>query len=167
MIMTLMTLSFISSITFIFLSHPLSMGLMLLIQTITISLTMGFFNMNFWYSYILFLIMIGGMLVLFIYMTSVASNEKFSYSIKITFMIIMLMMTMMFIIMMMDPYFSNMNNIYMEIPELMKNYNMSFNKYLNYPMNIIMFMMIMYLLITLIAVVKITKIESGPLRQTN
>nr|YP_009500789.1 NADH dehydrogenase subunit 6 [Popillia japonica]AXA13801.1 NADH dehydrogenase subunit 6 [Popillia japonica] len=167
MILLLMTLSFISSMTFMFLSHPLSMGLILLMQTIIMALTMGFFNINFWYSYILFLIMIGGMLVLFIYMTSVASNEKFSFSIKITLMISIMTLGFLFSIAMMDPYFSDINSIYTENLDNYKEYNMSFSKYLSYPNIIIMYMMIIYLLITLIAVVKITQIEKGPLRQTN
>nr|YP_010936661.1 NADH dehydrogenase subunit 6 [Anomala rufiventris]WKW91630.1 NADH dehydrogenase subunit 6 [Anomala rufiventris] len=167
MILILMMLSFISSMTFMFLTHPLSMGMMLLMQTIIMALTMGFFNINFWYSYILFLIMIGGMLVLFIYMTSVASNEKFQFSIKLTIMVGTLMLIMFFIIAMMDPYFSDMNSIYSETVNNYKEYNMSFSKYLSYPNIIIMYMMIIYLLITLIAVVKITQIEKGPLRQTN
>nr|YP_010118101.1 NADH dehydrogenase subunit 6 [Popillia mutans]QPN54195.1 NADH dehydrogenase subunit 6 [Popillia mutans] len=167
MITTLMMLSFISSMTFMFLSHPLSMGLILLMQTIIMALTMGFFNINFWYSYILFLIMIGGMLVLFIYMTSVASNEKFTFSIKITLMIITLSLILLFTIAMMDPYYSNMNSIFTENLNNYKEYNMSFSKYLSYPNIIIMYMMIIYLLITLVAIVKITQIEKGPLRQTN
>uniref|UniRef100_A0AB39U350 NADH-ubiquinone oxidoreductase chain 6 n=1 Tax=Anomala xantholoma TaxID=3240852 RepID=A0AB39U350_9SCAR len=167
MMLILMMLSFICSMTFMFLTHPLSMGMMLLMQTIIMALTMGFFNINFWYSYILFLIMIGGMLVLFIYMTSVASNEKFQFSIKITIMVTTLSLIMFFIIAMMDPYFSDINNIYTETTFNYKEYNMSFSKYLSYPNIIIMYMMIIYLLITLIAVVKITQIEKGPLRQTN
>nr|ALO76714.1 NADH deshydrogenase subunit 6 [Popillia sp. POP01] len=165
--LTLMMVSFICSMTFMFLSHPLSMGLMLLSQTIIMALTMGFFNINFWYSYILFLIMIGGMLVLFIYMTSVASNEKFMFSIKIFFMMLFLLFSTLFIIMMLDLYFPNINSFYTEILLNNKEYNMSFSKYLSYPNIIILYMMIIYLLITLIAVVKITQIESGPLRQSN
>uniref|UniRef100_UPI0030E478D8 NADH dehydrogenase subunit 6 n=1 Tax=Anomala aulax TaxID=1198227 RepID=UPI0030E478D8 len=166
MILILMMLSFISSITFMFLTHPLSMGMMLLMQTIIMALTMGFFNINFWYSYILFLIMIGGMLVLFIYMTSVASNEKFQFSIKLTIFVMLMTLILLFGIAMMDPYFSDMNSIYTETISNCKEYNMSFSKYLTYPNIIIMYMMIIYLLITLIAVVKITQIENGPLRQT-
>uniref|UniRef100_A0AB39U378 NADH-ubiquinone oxidoreductase chain 6 n=1 Tax=Anomala vitalisi TaxID=3240851 RepID=A0AB39U378_9SCAR len=166
MMLILMMLSFISSMTFMFLTHPLSMGMMLLMQTIIMALAMGFFNINFWYSYILFLVMIGGMLVLFIYMTSVASNEKFQFSIKLTIFILIMSIMMLFTIAMVDPYFSDMNSIYTENLTNYKEYNMSFSKYLTYPNIMIMYMMIIYLLITLIAVVKITQIESGPLRQT-
>nr|YP_010491849.1 NADH dehydrogenase subunit 6 [Platydracus impotens]UWM92635.1 NADH dehydrogenase subunit 6 [Platydracus impotens] len=161
-IMMIMTLMF--SITFIFLSHPMSMGITLLVQTILVSLMSGMLTLNFWFSYILFLIMIGGMLVLFIYMTSIASNEKFKFS----NMLLMFMSLMIISSIMMYLFFDN-SLIYMinysENFYFPYNYNMNLNKFLNYPSNIILFMMIIYLFITLIAVVKITDIKFGPLRQ--
>nr|UFR83004.1 NADH dehydrogenase subunit 6 [Xylotrupes beckeri]UFR83030.1 NADH dehydrogenase subunit 6 [Xylotrupes sumatrensis] len=165
--MLLMILSFINSITLICLTHPMSMGGILLIQTIVVTLTIGFFHTNFWYSYILFLIMVSGMLVLFAYMTSVASNEKFIPSIKIFLMIMSIITLSIFMMMMMDPYYSNMNNVFLETMTNNSTYNISMTKYFNYPNMSIMFLLIIYLLITLIAVVKITKIKMGPLRQTN
>nr|YP_010487106.1 NADH dehydrogenase subunit 6 [Eupatorus hardwickei]UWI70890.1 NADH dehydrogenase subunit 6 [Eupatorus hardwickei] len=167
MIMFFMMLSLISSMTLICLTHPISMGSILLMQTIVITLTIGFFHTNFWYSYILFLIMVSGMLVLFAYMTSVASNEKFSPSIKIFLMVLIIITMFMFLMMMMDPYYTNLNNVFSDNLNNTINYNISMNKYFNYPNMFIMLMLIIYLLITLIAVVKITKIKMGPLRQTH
>nr|ANJ70607.1 NADH dehydrogenase subunit 6 [Ocypus olens] len=152
------------SILFIFLNHPLSMGITLLIQTILVSLVSGLLNINFWFSYILFLIMIGGMLVLFIYMTSIASNEKFKFSMWLFLFVIFMMMMSIISFLFIDSMFLNMIN-YSEKFDLDNNYNMNLNKFLNYPSHIILFMMIIYLFITLIAVVKITDIKFGPLRQ--
>jgi hypothetical protein len=67
----------------------------------------------------------------------------------------------------MDPYFSNINNFNIEQINNNSNFHLSLNKYLNYPINKIIYIIIIYLLITLIAVVKITSINYGPLRQTN
>nr|ALO76279.1 NADH deshydrogenase subunit 6 [Leucocelis sp. LEU01] len=167
MIMILMSISLISSFTLLFLTHPLSMGMMLLTQTIIVALTMGIFNLNFWYSYIMFLIMIGGMLVLFIYMTSVASNEKFKFSIKLAMMTLSMFFMLMLISMLINNYMININNIYEDSINNSVNYKMSLNKFMNYPMMMILILMIIYLLITLIAVVKITNIKQGPLRQMN
>nr|YP_010233756.1 NADH dehydrogenase subunit 6 [Eophileurus chinensis]QSZ78125.1 NADH dehydrogenase subunit 6 [Eophileurus chinensis] len=167
MILTLVALMMISSICIVSLAHPMSMGGILLLQTITITLTIGFFHSNFWYSYVLFLVMVSGMLVLFAYMTSVASNEKFTPSFKVTFMVVMIIIAFVFIFMMMDPYYSNMNNIFSDSINLHNSYSTSMTKYFNYPTISIMIMLIIYLLITLIAVVKITMIKMGPLRQTN
>lgn len=126
----------------------------------------GYFNYNFWYSYLLFIIIIGGILVLFAYITRVASNEKFSISIKII-IIIRPIIPLTFIIIILDSYFRNLNNLNWESLEQLISFKLSLNKFINYPFNIIIFFLIIYLLITLIAVVKITNINKGPLRQIN
>nr|AXS64821.1 NADH dehydrogenase subunit 6 [Cerambycidae sp. 3 KM-2017] len=162
----MMLMSIAMSITFMFLNHPLSFGFILLTQTIVVSLLTGFLHLNYWYSYILFLIMIGGMLVLFIYMTSVASNEKFKFS---PFLVILI--SSFFIITLLSFLIDGtLTNLFSSNYDLMNqnyhfNFKISMNKYLNWPMNYIFFMMIIYLLITLIMVVKITDIQYGPLRQ--
>nr|ALO70336.1 NADH deshydrogenase subunit 6 [Atheta sp. 2 EF-2015] len=163
----LLMLNFILSMIFLFLNHPMSMGITLLLQTIIISMITGMLNMNFWFSYILFLIMVGGMLVLFIYMTSIASNEMFKYSNKIMFLSMMIMMFCLLNYFMIDSFLINMNYLYTEtfMNYFNDNHYKSLTKYFNYPSMFMIFFMIIYLFITLIAVVKITKIESGPLRQ--
>nr|AXS65307.1 NADH dehydrogenase subunit 6 [Eurysternus sp. KM-2017] len=158
MLILLMTI-LMMSIYIMLMKHPITMGSTLLIQTISISLMLGFFNSNYWYSYILFLIMISGMLVLFLYMTSVASNELFYPSMKILYLT-MFIMIMYLMIMNIDMFYFNINNIY--IPSL--NLNISFNKYFNYPNNMIMYLLILYLLFALLVVVKITNFKKGALR---
>nr|YP_009776033.1 NADH dehydrogenase subunit 6 [Aulacophora indica]QJA26358.1 NADH dehydrogenase subunit 6 [Aulacophora indica]QRI59123.1 NADH dehydrogenase subunit 6 [Aulacophora indica] len=150
----------------IFLKHPLSCGLILLIQTILVSLMSGLMNLNYWFSYILFLIMIGGMLILFIYMTSIASNEKFKFNSKL-FIIFMISILLTLIFLFIDPFYLNKMNQLMDMKS--QNYiyieNFSMIKYLNFPNNMMMILMIIYLLITLIAIVKITNLSYGSLRQ--
>nr|ALO76254.1 NADH deshydrogenase subunit 6 [Craspedophorus nobilis] len=169
-IMMLMSLSM--TIMFMFLKHPLSMGLILLLQTLLISLISGLFSYSYWFSYILFLVMVGGMLVLFIYMTSMASNEMFNFSMKMSIMMSMLMWMMIISYMTIDylmisPLFKNsnlmemLNNLIMLKNENLLSLNMIYNK----PNNMITLMLVNYLFITLIAVVKITDINYGPLRQ--
>nr|AML26706.1 NADH dehydrogenase subunit 6 [Hydrophilidae sp. BMNH 1274734] len=158
----LLSISFMTSMFMIMTTHPMSMGFTLLIQIINVSLMTGLLSNNFWFSYILFIVMIGGMLVLFIYMTSIASNEKFKFSklMMINF-ILMLSLLLLTTIMSDNIIIDQMNMFYFpSIP-------MNLNKYINYPYNIITIMMILYLLITLIAIVKISKIKYGPLRQIN
>nr|YP_009755829.1 NADH dehydrogenase subunit 6 [Harpalus pensylvanicus]QIQ23150.1 NADH dehydrogenase subunit 6 [Harpalus pensylvanicus] len=166
-----MLLSLTLTITFMFMNHPLSMGLILLIQTLLISLMSGFFSYSYWFSYILFMVMIGGMLVLFIYMTSLASNEMFNFSIKISIIISMLITLMMIMYlfidyMMLTPLFKNSNMLELMNNMLMKNENsLMLNMIYNKPNNMITLMLVNYLFLTLIAVVKITDINYGPLRQ--
>nr|YP_010472520.1 NADH dehydrogenase subunit 6 [Harpalus anxius]UVG42144.1 NADH dehydrogenase subunit 6 [Harpalus anxius] len=168
----LMLLSLMLTITFMFLNHPLSMGLILLIQTLLISLMSSLFSYSYWFSYILFMVMIGGMLVLFIYMTSLASNEMFNFSIKMSTFIIMwlslMMISYLFIdYMMLTSLFKNSNMLeFMNNMLMMKNENLlTLNMIYNKPNNMITLMLVNYLFLTLIAVVKITDINYGPLRQ--
>nr|WJW73291.1 NADH dehydrogenase subunit 6 [Pygoluciola sp.] len=163
--MTLMILMMTTSISFMFISHPLSMGMMLLLQTSMIAMWTGFMSMNFWYSYILFIVMVGGMLVLFIYMTSIASNEKFSFSKILLFTMILMMMTsMMWSKDNMYTFMNSMNSDLMIIKNKMM-FKLSLNKFLMYPMMIMSMTIIIYLLIALIAVSKITNMKNGPLRK--
>nr|UYG18659.1 NADH dehydrogenase subunit 6 [Abscondita chinensis] len=162
--MTLLTIMITFSISFMLVSHPLSMGMILLTQTLMIAMWTGFMSMNFWYSYILFIVMVGGMLILFIYMTSVASNEKFLYSKLMTMMMIIMFMAL--IIIKKDQLFMLMNSMNYDL--IAKNnltFKMSLNKFIMYPMMIMSLTIIIYLLIALIAVSKITNVKNGPLRK--
>nr|AWH62907.1 NADH dehydrogenase subunit 6 [Hydrotaea leucostoma] len=165
----LMSLLFIFNFIFMNMKHPLAMGLTLLIQTFLISMLTGLMTKSFWFSYILFLVFIGGMLVLFIYVTSLASNEMFSFSIKLLMISIIFILTMFLTIYFIDKnlllQYSNyeMNSIINMNSYLMEN-SLMLNKLYNYPTNLLTILLMNYLLITLIAVVKITKLHKGPLR---
>nr|AXS66128.1 NADH dehydrogenase subunit 6 [Chrysomeloidea sp. 8 KM-2017] len=161
----LMTL--FTSLMICLISHPLALGLILLLQTIMIALLTGLMSLNFWSSYIIFLIMIGGMLILFTYMTSIASNEKFKFSLKMT-MFIIPMIPLSILSAFNSDHFIGMHKLkttnFMMTEKFLMN-QMYLNKFLNYPHMMIYLAMIMYLLITLIAVVKITLKNKGTLRQ--
>nr|YP_010564777.1 NADH dehydrogenase subunit 6 [Volucella trifasciata]UZA61180.1 NADH dehydrogenase subunit 6 [Volucella trifasciata] len=169
----LYSMTLIFSFIFLQMNHPLSMGLMLLIQTIMICLMTGLMTKSFWFSYILFLIFIGGMLILFIYVTSLASNEMFSLSMNTILTSITLLIIMFIYLMMSDKImlmYNSMNNEMNSISEInsfIKENTLNLNKLYNYPTNMITIMLINYLLITLIATVKITKLFYGPLRSMN
>lgn len=163
----------ISRLIFIQINHPLAIGLILLIQTFIICLASGIISKTFWFSYILFLVFLGGILVLFIYVTSLASNEIFSLSIKITIIttiIIILTVILTFIvdINIVTPIIENIEIIEISnINSIIKENTIILNKIYNYPTNLITLVLINYLLISLIAIVKITNVFYGPLRQIN
>nr|ARH55195.1 NADH dehydrogenase subunit 6 [Setarhynchus sp. AH-2016] len=165
--MFLVLLNCTFSLMFMCFNHPLSMGCILLIQTILVSLSSGYFYYNFWYSYILFLIMIGGMLVMFIYMTSIASNEKFKIpKLKLSTMIILGFPIILTFFLLKDNFYSNMNNMMnIMLPQSMIINNLSLNKFFCYPNMFFMISLMLYLLITLIAIVKLTNKNLGTLRQ--
>nr|QZH43605.1 NADH dehydrogenase subunit 6 [Coboldia fuscipes] len=165
----LMMLLIIISWMFMQMSHPLAIGLMLLIQTLIISLITGLMAKTFWFSYILFLIFLGGMLVLFIYVSSLASNEMFKFSSNMMSISIMLLIFTLIMFIIMDKnMISFFNNLEMKnyIQFIMNNDNsINLNKLYNMPSNFITILLINYLFLTLIAVVKITNFFYGPLRQ--
>nr|YP_010385097.1 NADH dehydrogenase subunit 6 [Dolichopus ungulatus]UPL65107.1 NADH dehydrogenase subunit 6 [Dolichopus ungulatus] len=162
-----------SSLIFMQMNHPLAMGLMLLIQTFIICLATGIISKTFWFSYILFLVFLGGMLVLFIYVTSLASNEMFSLSMNTLVWTSMMIMITMIIAMFMDINFLTPITENTEMWELsntnmlIKENSIMLNKIYNYPTNLMTLVLINYLLISLIAIVKITNVFYGPLRQMN
>merc|ERR1711874_534645 len=128
-------------------SHPLAIGLSLLIQTI--------------------LIFLGGILVLFIYITSLASNEIFKPSITLIIFALIIFPLRLIII--------NIDNIV--LPQINSFSTPSSSKITPYlpdisltaivynPINFnLTIFIVFYLLLTLIVVVKVTNIFFGPLR---
>nr|YP_009743794.1 NADH dehydrogenase subunit 6 [Adhemarius dentoni]QIE12537.1 NADH dehydrogenase subunit 6 [Adhemarius dentoni] len=158
------------SMVMYFLNHPMSMGLMILIQTLMTCLLSGMLIKTYWFSYILFLTFLGGLLVLFIYVSSVASNEIFFMSNN--FKKIMMMITIIIII---QFFFYNnlqwmnsnnnmeMNN-FINIMFFNNENKISLNKLYNNYSSMLTMILIIHLFITLIAIVKITNIFYGPLR---
>nr|WRO44881.1 NADH dehydrogenase subunit 6 [Taiwanocantharis parasatoi] len=167
--MTILTMIIIFlSLSPLFLNHPLSLGLNLLIQTILIAAITGCMSLNFWLSYLLFLVMVGGMLILFMYMTSIASNEKFYFSKNLFIMMIFMVVSILIysIFLSFDNFFLTMN---FDSTQLLNNsiYEISANKYFINNSKFILSMLIVYLFITLIAIVNISSNNYGPLRQKN
>nr|QUL60386.1 NADH dehydrogenase subunit 6 [Terrapotamon thungwa] len=168
--MSLYTIPFIITLSFLFtqVTHPLAMGLTLLIQTIFISFIVGLSTYSFWFSYILFLILLGGMLVLFIYIASLASNEFFYFPMTLMMtsltLLIILFMSITLLDLIITSTFSNLPNS-------------SINTYsstahttswiFNTPSMFFTIFIISYLLLTLLVVVKIINLFKGPLRLMN
>jgi len=148
----------------------LAIGFILLIQTFLICLLSGILRKRFWFSYILFLIFIGGILVLFIYVTSLAANEIFNFSIKIFLLNIYILIFFNIIFIFFDKililnYFLRNEIIYIiEIKSYIQENSLILNKLYNFPINLVTILLIIYLFLTLIASVKITNIFEGPLR---
>nr|YP_010326121.1 NADH dehydrogenase subunit 6 [Pareuchaetes insulata]UNP49245.1 NADH dehydrogenase subunit 6 [Pareuchaetes insulata] len=163
------------SLFMLFLNNPLSMGLMILIQTLLTCLISGMLIKTYWFSYILFLTLLGGLLVLFIYVSSIASNELF----KPSFNTKMMFFTTLFILILFKFIFMNnllwlnfssnsdMNNFFLFDFFINNENKMNLSKLYNNQTFMIMLMLIIYLFVTLIAVVKITNIFYGPLRSNS
>ena len=146
---------------------------MLLTQTLLISIITGLLSKTFWFSYILFIVFLGGILVLFIYVTSLASNEIFIMSIKtIQFIgITLFIASLLWIITdssLLTPFLPLLDIAELPDPNsFIRENTISLNKLYNYPTNFLTIVLINYLFLTLIAVVKVTNIFYGPLRPRN
>nr|AQP30085.1 NADH dehydrogenase subunit 6 [Microtermes sp. RDCT148] len=159
----LMSTSMMTSLTFTQMKHPLAMGMMLLIQTTMMCLMSGMLYKSFWFSYILFMIMVGGMLVLFMYMTSLASNEMFSPSNKMIMITSLLMPAMIYLM----PSTTN-NKEMSEHNTMMENEITTTTTVMyNQTMGTMTTLLVLYMLLTLIVVVNIINVSKGPLRHAN
>nr|YP_009630485.1 NADH dehydrogenase subunit 6 [Erthesina fullo]QBR54803.1 NADH dehydrogenase subunit 6 [Erthesina fullo]UAJ48737.1 NADH dehydrogenase subunit 6 [Erthesina fullo] len=149
---TMMTLSFLLT----WLKHPLSMGLILILQTMMTALISGYMLTSFFFSYIITMIMLSGALVLFIYMASIASNEKFKSS------YMLLWMSLAFLLLCYIYMYNYNMNYYINNVEY--NETISLIKLFNTTTAQMTMMMIFYLFITMIVVSNIAKVNDGPLR---
>nr|QZI85948.1 NADH dehydrogenase subunit 6 [Eocanthecona furcellata] len=144
------------SLILLMLNHPLSMGLILIMQTLITAMIVGYMMTSFFFSYIIIIIMLSGALVLFIYMASVASNEKFKSPLNMT-LGSTLFMIMSFI-------YINYHNIQYNNNIINFNDAISLIKIFNMITAQLTMIMIIYLLFTMIVVSNVAKINEGPLR---
>nr|UFK32184.1 NADH dehydrogenase subunit 6 [Limassolla emmrichi] len=142
------------------LNNPMSLGLMLITQTI---LSISFMNKimeSSWFIMITFLMMIGGLLILFTYMSSIASNDKFK--LKFNFVLILIIL----LIILDDMIMHNQIKETLSLNKFLTS-NLSLMKIYSGKSMMLTIMMILYLLLTMISVTKMVKHFKGPLRNIN
>nr|QOL00670.1 NADH dehydrogenase subunit 6 [Loxoblemmus doenitzi] len=162
------SLMLMTNMLFSMMIHPLSLTLLIIIQTLMICLISGPISYSFWFSYILFMVFLGGMLVLFIYITSIASNEMFLLPSKTILYLMMILIMLSMMMMKLNYMLINQNN---KNDSMFTNLNMfqepvNLNQLYNQPNFSVTILSISYLLFTLIVIVKITEIQEGPLRKS-
>nr|ADW26231.1 NADH dehydrogenase subunit 6 [Conocephalus maculatus] len=168
----MLTCYIFNALMFIQTNHPMVMTLIVIIQTFIAAMYLGLLSLSYWFCYILTLAFLGGMLVLFVYTTTLASNEIFSVSIMELMIISGILLCLLGIVMFLDHFFQFLSNNDMLIASnnSIINYSETDNlltKLYNTSTSMITLLLMSYLLLTLIVIVKITDIFSGPLRQKN
>nr|YP_010885461.1 NADH dehydrogenase subunit 6 [Tenguna kuankuoshuiensis]WJE88882.1 NADH dehydrogenase subunit 6 [Tenguna kuankuoshuiensis] len=142
--------------------HPIALGTMMIIQTTLMCVQQINQKYTPWYSYIMFITTIGGMMVMFIYMSSMASNEKLKKN--------MLIMSTWMITMMITLNLIKSNMIMNMIETKLIILNMeeikTTTKMFNKPKLYLTIIIMMMLLITMISVTKIASTFEGPLKVT-
>lgn len=140
---------------FIIIKHPLSIGAVLLFQTLFIAVFSGLTLPSFWYSYILILIFLGGILILFIYVASMASNEKFTQTFWAIPIIFILSIALSWI---------SVKETKWTLKSLSMQRIPSYSWIYSTPIVMVSSFLIIYLFIVLVAIVKITKWWGGSIR---
>nr|UGS80396.1 NADH dehydrogenase subunit 6 [Lachesilla picticeps] len=163
-----MTISIFLSIMFLFSMNPLTMGLILIFQTISLSLFLAFCLKSTWFIYMLILIFIGGMLVLFLYVTSIFPNEKFSFNQpKMISWLLLIFLTTTFL--MIYSFSLNLNFFFQEsqINFYMTEFYplLATKKIFSSQTSVLIMFLVNYLFFCMIVVIKITNFFQGPLRK--
>lgn len=152
--------------------HPIIIIIILLSYSFLICLNISRWKSNYLYSIILFLIIIRGILIIFLYFSRLISNEqnifKFNKFLFISFWLNLLILSTLI--------YSNNSNIYIfkyifiEIKSIQKLNKIFFQNILNlyeYPINNLTIRSILYLLISLFTIIKICSLKSISLRKIN
>nr|ASM82667.1 NADH dehydrogenase subunit 6 [Paratimomenus flavocapitatus] len=152
---------------FIHSSHPLALGVNLMLQTLLVALLIGFIVQTFWLSYALFLVVLGGMLVLFLYVTSLVSNELFDFKITFLFKILWNLGVILILLFIWKGWELAYNPNFMSVKDTFhpyKNFVPSLQSFYSPPTLGITLFLVIYLLIALLIIGKIININAGPLR---
>lgn len=150
--------------------HPVIILIFLLAHRILIGLLISMWRYTFIFTIIMFLIIIRGLLIIFLYFARLISNEQNKRkwpSVQLyppTLIIIILIFTPMVIKNKFQPYLNSENSPLININN--KKFNNVLIIYL-YPFNNITFICILYLLIALFTIIKICSIKRSSLRKLN
>jgi len=150
-------------------NHPIIIIIILLIFTGLICLKISIWHSNYIYSIILFLIIIRGLLIIFLYFSSLISNEqiifKFNKFLIYSFILNIIILIYKFLTL---NYFLPYKFNYNEIDSIIKLNQISFQNILNlyeYPLNNLTIITIFYLLLSLFIIIKICSVKSISLRK--
>nr|YP_009480365.1 NADH dehydrogenase subunit 6 [Gasteruption parvicollarium]ALJ93748.1 NADH dehydrogenase subunit 6 [Gasteruption parvicollarium] len=160
-----------------FSNNPLLLSMILCLLTIMYSIHLSLFMSSYWFSMIVFLMMIGGLLILFLYFTSISPNEFINFSKFTLISFLMKILLSMMIIYLINLFFINKFNLINMwkisnefIMNLIKknNYNFSSSNFIyNYPINKITMFIILYLFYTLFIINKLCLNMKKPMRKFN
>nr|YP_010872963.1 NADH dehydrogenase subunit 6 [Pheidole flavigaster]WGV34157.1 NADH dehydrogenase subunit 6 [Pheidole flavigaster] len=149
--------------------HPIFILILIMIYSSIICLILSIWSFNFMYSIMLFLILISGMLIMFLYFTSLISNDQTKFMINLPLMLSFFFNVIIFLFLM--KYFFNYpiyNSNETNLSFLMnKNLFCNILHIFYYPYSNITMICILYLLLTLFTIIKICSIKTSTLRKLN
>lgn len=150
-------------------THPIYLLILIIIYRRIICLTISVWSYNFIYSIILFLIIIRGILIIFLYFSRLISNDQTKFSMNIPLILRFIFLNSI-IFLLIIKYFNYPIYNFNEILISFQINNNTFNNIIHifsYPFRNITIICILYLLLTLFTIVKICSIKSSTLRKLN
>jgi hypothetical protein len=149
--------------------NPIFMITIILLNTITICFLISFWQSNFIYSILLFLIIISGLLIIFLYFSSLITNIQNKLSINF-FILINFIINLIFFSYsrLLQSYHYLPWNTYLETFKFtFINQEIFWNLFIiySYPYNNFTFLCIFFLLISIFTIIKICTIKSSSLRK--
>jgi len=151
--------------------HPIIIIIILLFYSFIICLNISTWKSNYIYSIILFLIIIRGILIIFLYFSRLISNEqnifKFNKFLFISFYLnLIILFTLIYYTLNIYIFKYNFTEIKI-IPKLNKIFFQNILNLYEYPINNLTIRSIIYLLISLFTIIKICSLKSISLRKIN
>nr|YP_009501954.1 NADH dehydrogenase subunit 6 [Pariaconus pele]AWU49022.1 NADH dehydrogenase subunit 6 [Pariaconus pele] len=137
---------------------PLTMGMVIFMQTVIICSLTRMISMSSWLPFTMFLVMASGLMIIFMYVTSICSNKKFSF-IKMN-MIFLMPILIMFMWLKDIFYFPYKDNL--QIKDLFNHEFLKLYTHMNIFSSTFMFM---YLLLMLIIMINLLLLNKGPMRK--
>nr|WCJ52985.1 NADH dehydrogenase subunit 6 [Aphis aurantii] len=151
----------ITAIMLTMMKSPIMSNLIILIQTMLLTLMINLINKTAWISFMIFILYISGLMIIFLYISSIAFNElniNKNYK-NILFKLIPLIMIIFYF----KLYF-NMENFSYENKFIFEdNFNL-LNMFIM-PNNLMIYFIMLILFFMLILIIWMLKINKGPIRQ--
>lgn len=157
-------ISFFLTTVFLYTTAPLTRALIIATQRFTVALLIFYPSTTSWYSFILLIIFLRGIIIIFTYISSLAPNKIIKYRPPTIILITILsrLITISALILTAPLIIEKEINTSSEL--LTPLTSPSIFKLYAFPLASLIILLISYLLLTLIVVVKITKYTTGPLR---
>nr|YP_009051646.1 NADH dehydrogenase subunit 6 [Sitobion avenae]AII03067.1 NADH dehydrogenase subunit 6 [Sitobion avenae] len=163
MLKIILLTNLIMAIMLTMMKSPISSNLIILIQTMTLTMMINLINKTSWISFMVFILYIGGLMIIFLYISSIAFNElniNKNYKNMIYKLIFMCFMLFYF------KLFLNMENMNYENKFMFEDNFYLLNMFM-LPNNIMIYMIMFILFFMLILIIWMLKINKGPIRQKN
>lgn len=162
----MISLILINNLIFRLIKAPLFLMISLFLKVLLICITIGLISQTFWFSYILFLIFIGGILILLIYLISLISNDKLNLKRIKTLNLVFFLFIVLLLIFFKSPFFTNSLDLhnFSFLKHIFQENSLNLNKLYSFPTNIINILLINFLFFILVITLKIIDFFYGPFR---